>query len=385
MPWINSEVRPAADPMSPSLLPAEPAELPHIERETEALPEAKRGKSLMRRFFNVKKESGLVADERAETDHEMLPVAPSTTEQTKKEPPHDARRLDEPSVASTALSSKMTLSSVADAATSEAQPAELAPAAPALPEPESIAKVRVPGDVLPAGPANSARHGAPPAPGRPDSLSISSEPRPIMTSTDHPAAPSGSRASAQLTLGFEVTSLQLTPFFKLGSVQLKALSNVVSLHLMAAQSAESPLAAGISFRIQRVELDEASHIKSIQLQPLGESRELTAPRSNLQVDNVAVMEGSRGAPISVKTSEGGSMAVQLLGTFTIAAMEFTPAFEIGSLRLEPATNTVLVRVAPSARSASLDLPPTFEMVGVQTDSGAQIVGVEVTPVVDNKS
>ena len=209
-------------------------------------------------------------------------------------------------------------------------------------------------------------------------LSIN-KPQPVMPPNETTTSlPNTGRASAQLTLAFEITSLQLTPFFKLGSVQLKALSNVVSLHLVAAQ-ADNPLAAGISFQIEHVDLDGSAHLKSILLKPLGESRALTAPLPKLQVDNVAVTSGGEGAPISVTTSGEASTAVQLFGTFTIAAMEFTPAFEIGSLRLEPNSNTVLLRVAPSSRPTALDLPPSFEIAAVQLGDGAQITGVRVTP------
>ena len=206
------------------------------------------------------------------------------------------------------------------------------------------------------------------------------QPQSVMPPNDTTTSlPNNGRASAQLTIGFEITSLQLTPFFKLGSVQLKALSNVVSLHLVATQAADSPLAAGISFQIEHVDLDGASHLKSILLKPLGESRAITAPVSKLQVDNVAVTGGGDGSPISVTTSDQASTAVQLFGTFTIAAMDFTPAFEIGSLRLEPTSNTVLLRVAPSSRPTALDLPPSFEVAAVQLGDGAQITGVRLTP------
>ena len=128
-----------------------------------------------------------------------------------------------------------------------------------------------------------------------------------------------------------------------------------------------------------MDLDGASHLKSILLKRLGESRAITAPVSKLQVDNVAVTGGGDGSPISVTTSDQASTAVQLFGTFTIAAMDFTPAFEIGSLRLEPTSNTVLLRVAPSSRPTALDLPPSFEVAAVQLGDGAQITGVRLTP------
>ncbi len=244
---------------------------------------------------------------------------------------------------------------------------------------EPIASVLVPPaaskPVEPAAPAPEAT----PAPATPVPIPSIRKPQPVMPPTDTTTSlPNTGRASAQLTLAFEVTSLQLTPFFKLGSVQLKALSNVVSLHLVAAQ-ADNPLAAGISFQIEHVDLDGSAHLKSILLKPLGESRSITAPLPKLQVDNVAVTGGGEGAPISVTTSEQASTAVQLFGTFTIAAMDFTPAFEIGSLRLEPNSNTVLLRVAPSSRPTALDLPPSFEIAAVQLGDGAQITGVRVTP------
>jgi hypothetical protein len=244
-----------------------------------------------------------------------------------------------------------------------ARPTELAPAA-------AEAETSVPAEI----PVSSSLIAV-----APDAAPITQTPS-VMPPTDTTTSlPNNGRASAQLTIGFEITSLQLTPFFKLGSVQLKALSNVVSLHLVASQAADSPLAAGISFQIEHVDLDGASHIKSILLKPLGESREVTAPVPKLQVDNVAVTGGSGGAPISVTTSEQASTAVQIFGTFTIAAMDFTPAFEIGSLRLEPTSNTVLLRVAPSSRPTALDLPPSFEVAAVQLGDGAQISGVRLTP------
>ena len=187
------------------------------------------------------------------------------------------------------------------------------------------------------------------------------------------------RASAQITLGFEVTSLQLTPFFKLGAVQLRPLSNVVSLHLLTTQQAENPLAAGISFQIETVDLNESAHVRSILLKPLPQAQAATTPQPKLQVDNVQLGQGTDGAPIQVTSSQGTSTAVQLLATCTIAAMDFTPAFEIGSLRLEPTSNFVLLRSAPSQRPAALDLPPSFEVANVQLEGNAQIASVRLTP------
>ena len=205
-------------------------------------------------------------------------------------------------------------------------------------------------------------------------------PRSNMTSTEStPSTPASGRASAQLTLGFEVTSLQLTPFFKLGAVQLRPLSNIVSLHLLTTQQAENPLAAGISFQIETVDLDESAHIRSILLKPLPQSQPAAVPQPKLQVDNVQLGQTTEGAPIQVTSSQGTSTAVQLLATCTIAAMDFTPAFEIGSLRLEPNSNFVLLRSAPSQRPAALDLPPSFEVAAVQLEGNAQISSVRLTP------
>ena len=205
-------------------------------------------------------------------------------------------------------------------------------------------------------------------------------PQPTMaqneTTTDLPA---NSRASAQLTLGFEVTSLQLTPFFKLGGVQLKSLSNVASLHLIATQSADNPLAAGISFEVESVELNESSHIRSILLKPFqGVEPAAVVPQGKLQVDAIQIASGDEGAPISV-TSGQNSTVVQMLATFSIASMEFTPAFEIGALRLEPTSNSVLLRLSPSSRPTSLDLPPSFEVANVQLSDKAQLANVRLTP------
>ena len=186
------------------------------------------------------------------------------------------------------------------------------------------------------------------------------------------------RASAQLTLGFEITSLQLTPFFKLGAVQLRPLSNVVSLHLIGAQP-ENPLAAGISFQIDRVELDDDSHLKSLSLKLLGGAQPAATPQPKLQVNAVELTQAAEGAPISITPSDQTSTAVQLLSTFTIAAMEFTPSFEIGSLRLEPSSHQVMLRLAPSSRPAALDLPPAFDVATIQLGGDAQIAAMRLTP------
>jgi hypothetical protein len=192
-------------------------------------------------------------------------------------------------------------------------------------------------------------------------------------------ATAGAKASAQLTLGFEITSLQLTPFFKLGSVQLRPLSDVVSLHLVASQQADGPMATGISFQIEKVEVNDHAHIRSILLKPLGAAQPATVPQPKLQVDAIQLGATGEGSPIQVTPSQQTSTAVQFLATFTIASMEFTPAFEIGSLRLEPNSNSVMLRLAPSQRTGNVELPPSFEMSNVQLGSEAQITMVTLVP------
>jgi hypothetical protein len=187
------------------------------------------------------------------------------------------------------------------------------------------------------------------------------------------------KASAQLTLGFEITSLQLTPFFKLGSVQLRPLSDVVSLHLVASQQTDGPMATGISFQIEKVELTEQSQVRSILLKPLGVAQPATIPQPKLQVDAIQLNQAGEGSAIQITPSQQTSTAVQFLATFTVASMEFTPAFEIGTLRLEPTSNTVMLRLAPSQRGAGMELPPTFEMSNVQIGSEAQLTAVTLTP------
>ncbi len=219
----------------------------------------------------------------------------------------------------------------------------------------------------------------PPVPAAPPTTPSVSTPQRTMPQDSTTALPHNARAAAQLTLGFEITSLQLTPFFKLGAVQLRPLSNIVSLHLVASSAADSPLAAGISFQIVTVELNEAAHLKSILLKPLPQAQPATVPSQKLAVDNVQITQAGENAPISVTTSESTSTAVQLLADFSIASMDFTPSFEIGSLRLEPTSNSVLLRLAPSQRPAALDLPPSFEVANVQLGNDAQLSGMRLTP------
>ncbi len=197
------------------------------------------------------------------------------------------------------------------------------------------------------------------------------------TPPDHPAH--AGVVFAQLTFGFEITSLRLTPFFRLGAVQLKALSNVVSLGLVNARQSDQPLAAGVSFQIERVDLDVASRLKSIRLKPLDEARTAISPVSKLHVDAVAITGETEGAPITVTTSSVASTAVQLVGTFAITAMEFSPAFEIDSLRLELASEDVRLRVAPASGPGAQEMPPSFEIAEVQLDEARQIRGARLVP------
>lgn len=256
------------------------------------------------------------------------------------------------------------------------------PAEQKTPEPAPAAEVPRAPKFTAATPAASVKADAPSeeAVAAPNLPALIRPAEPVMNQKESTAAvlPSGGRASAQITLGFEITSLQLTPFFKLGAVQLRSLSNIVSLHLIASQAAENPLAAGISFQIETVDLDQSSHIKSILLKPLGQSTPTATPQPKLQVENVKLGTGNEGA-IEITSSQQTSTAVQMLATFTIAAMDFTPSFEIGSLRLEPNSNTVMLRLAPSSKPTALDLPPSFEVSTVSLEGSAQLATVRLVP------
>ena len=247
------------------------------------------------------------------------------------------------------------------------------PAAPAL-EPPAATAPEPPTGSLTQAPATSSP--AAPAPAPEETLPAAS-PRVTLPAAPPPPASSG-RALAELTFSFGVTSLQLTPFFRLGSLELQALSEVVSLSFVAAGNAETPLAAGISFEIDRVELDGA-RIRSLLLRPLGEVRPPVAPLPDLRVDGVA-LAGSGDAPITVTTSGGGAAVVQLLGSFAVTGVDFSPGFEVESLRLEPASHAARLRVVPSARPAALDLPPSFDFAEVSLGEGARLDRVRLVPI-----
>ena len=303
------------------------------------------------------------------------PVAATT-------PPPKPEVKPEPPMPVPSEAAKVTLPAVAPAKEEKA-PIPPLPAAPApVPLPTTGAGGKAPAASTPPAPVTPPPSPVLPVPPKaaPKEAPVRT-PQPTMAQNENTTdLPANTRASAQLTLGFEVTSLQLTPFFKLGGVQLKSLSNVASLHLIATQSADNPLAAGISFEVDSVELNEASHIRSILLKPFhGEEPAAVVPQGKFQVDAIQLAPGGEGAPISVTSSGQATTAVQMLATFTIASMEFTPAFEIGALRLEPTSNSVLLRLAPSSRPAALDLPPSFEVASVQLGDGARLANVRLTP------
>ncbi len=131
----------------------------------------------------------------------------------------------------------------------------------------SLLSTRPDAESVPPGPASNAT----PAPLVPNtvfapkirmSLPFSSRRSPDMAPLDSTRQTANRQALAQLTFGFEVTSLQLTPFFKLGFVQLKASSNVVALHLVAHPQDKDSLASAISFQIEQVQLDD-----TVKMQP----------------------------------------------------------------------------------------------------------------------
>ena len=189
----------------------------------------------------------------------------------------------------------------------------------------------------------------------------------------------GERATAQLTLSLEVSSLQLTPAFKLGSVQLRPLSNVVSLQLGAGsgpQAAANPLSANISFEIQTVQTGGAGQIQTLVLKPLSGARADTTPHPKLQVDAVQLTRGVENAPIQITPAQTTSTAVQLLATYATAGIDFTPRFELATMRLEPSTRTVLLRLN---QPGAAELPPAFEIANVQVGGDGQISLVQLTP------
>ncbi len=265
-------------------------------------------------------------------------------------------------------------------------------AEPAVEEPATTAVPMVPEPASVPAEAASALEIYPPAPSQIDrqaagdlaeprvSLPAPSSHQPSAAMVPAPlASTAAGRASTQLTLAFEVTALQLTPFFRLGSAQLRALSDVVSLALVADGQADQPLAAGVAFGIERVELDQAARLKTLLLKPLGVARQTPAPVPSLQVDHVALTDELVGAPITVTTSGAASTAVQLIATFAIAAMEFSASFEVDSLWLEPAGRSVRLRIAPDASPTGQGLPSSFEIAAVQIGDDGQLRGARLVP------
>jgi len=221
------------------------------------------------------------------------------------------------------------------------------------------------------------------------------EPVPTHVTTRHFAsimtnAPtsSGERATAQLTFSFEVASLQLTPFFKLGSVQLRPLSNVVSMQLAhgdgnASGAGANPLSANIAFEILTATTGGGNHgpVQSLVLKPLSEARAAATPQPKLAVNAVQLTHGAEAGPIQITPAHTSATSVQVLATFAIAGIDFTPLFEIGSMRLEPTSAHVLLKLSPGAGQASSleHLPPSFELTEVQVTPEGQISVFTLVP------
>lgn len=197
---------------------------------------------------------------------------------------------------------------------------------------------------------------------------------------------SGERAIAQLTFSFEVASLQLTPAFRLGSVQLRPLTNVVTLHLNQGEGqggGASPLSANIAFEILQTQTGGSSGhgpIQALVLKPLSEARAATTPQPKLAVNAVQLSQGAEGsAPIQITPAQNTSTSVQVLATFAIAGIDFTPLFEIGSMRLEPTTANVLLKLSQGAGAGGMELPPSFVLTDVEVGGDGQISSMLLVP------
>ena len=121
-------------------------------------------------------------------------------------------------------------------------------------------------------------------------------------------------------------------------------------------------------------------VQSIVLKPLSEARAATTPQPKLAVNAVQLSQGSEGsAPIQITPAQSTLTSVQLLATFAIAGIDFTPLFEIGSMRLEPTTSSVLLRLSQGAQASGMELPPSFELMDVQVNGEGQINSMLLVP------
>jgi hypothetical protein len=170
----------------------------------------------------------------------------------------------------------------------------------------------------------------------------------------------------QLSLAFEIASMQLTPTFKMGALQLRPASKVVTMRLTG--SAPQPEMPQLTFEIARIQ-PAGGTLGSVRLTPSQQQCPTVVGSPSFTVGGLHLVSDFAAAPLQLTPSQQGQATVQVVAPFQIANVEFSPSFEISSIVLNSNSNQVSMQM-PSAGGAPVEGAPVFEISNLQlTDSG----------------
>ncbi len=171
----------------------------------------------------------------------------------------------------------------------------------------------------------------------------------------------------QLSLAFEIVSMQLTPMFKMGALQLRSASKVVTMRL-AGSAPEPAMNLDMTFEIAMIQAAGGT-LGSVRLTPSQQQRPTVVGSPSFTVGGLHLGSDFAAAPLQLTPSQQGQATVQVVAPFQIATVEFSPSFEISSIVLNSNSNQVSVQM-PSAGGAPVEGAPVFEISNLQlTDSG----------------
>lgn len=168
-----------------------------------------------------------------------------------------------------------------------------------------------------------------------------------------------------LGLGVEVTSVQFTARFQIGTIRAKPSLATLSLtHLLTPSVAENRTGAG--FELGTAQLDSDGRIRTLRVVPTRRPADPIRTHNGFQIHNVKLLNENA---IQLVAGTSAPMTMQLVGVFTVAAVELSDQLEVAQLVLQPEGSRVRITLDPRARGTA---GTEFETVGVRLDGSGRI-------------
>jgi DNA-binding response OmpR family regulator len=251
---------------------------------------------------------------------------------------------------------------------------------------EHALEAQTPGPIVPASSEEKSK--------RPVSLGVQpARPQPALVSSLAPAESGMSRTAsavaklatpviaksteAVLGLFLEVLSMQFTPQLQMGTIRAKPSSLTVSLHLPSAVRDSLPAETG--FQLAKAELDANGHIATMRLIPTLKPFQPAKTRNELEIGEVAVVDGEKRERVQLTPTVTAPMTMQLLAHLDLAGVELSSAFQVSQIVLKWRSSRV--RVTLSAKASAADPQgAAFEIAVAKLDAVGRITELLLNPI-----